>query len=106
MLEVSKDNFTSEVLEAGKPVVLDFWGPSCQPCLQLMPDVEALAEIYKEKIIIAKVNSTQNRRLCIDLKVMGLPSFLVFKNGAEVKRISGGELTRQDIENLILEQVG
>lgn len=102
MIEVNKDNFSDEVLNSDKPVIIDFWGPSCQPCLRLMPVVEALAESYKDKVKIVKLNSTQNRRLCIEQRVMGLPAFLVFQNGQEVKRVSGGELTKQDIENLIL----
>lgn len=105
MIEVNKENFADEVLHADQPVLVDFWGPSCQPCLRLMPDVEVLSESYKDKIKIVKVNSVQNRRLCIDQRVMGLPAFLLFKNGEEVKRISGGELTKTDIEKLIVENI-
>lgn len=105
MIEVNKDNFQSEVLESDKPVVVDFWGPSCQPCLRLMPDVEALNEAYGDKVKIVKLNSTENRRVCINNRVMGLPAFLVFKGGQEVKRISGGELSKEDVENLIMEQI-
>jgi thioredoxin 1 len=66
MQEVNKDDFSDEVLNTEQPVIVDFWGPSCQPCLRLIPDVEALAEAYKEKVKIVKLNSAQNRRLCID----------------------------------------
>jgi thioredoxin 1 len=105
MIEVNKDNFAEEVLNSDKPVIVDFWGPSCQPCLKLMPDIEALSEAYKDKVKIVKLNSAENRRLCIERRVMGLPSFLVFKNGEEVKRISGGELTKSDVEQLIIEHI-
>jgi thioredoxin 1 len=105
VIEVNKDNFSSEVLEADKPVIVDFWGPSCQPCLRLMPDIEALEEAYGEKVKIVKLNSAENRRVCINNRVMGLPAFLVFKGGQEVKRISGGELSKADIENLIIDQL-
>ncbi|MGO4886574.1 thioredoxin family protein [Anaerobacillus sp. MEB173] len=103
MIEVNKDTFQNEVIESEKPVIVDFWGPSCVPCLNLMPDIESLSAAYEEKVKIVKINSSQNRRLCIDLRVMGLPAFLVYKNGEEVKRVSGGDLTKQDIENIILE---
>lgn len=103
MIEVNKENFEAEVLQEDLPVIVDFWGPSCQPCLELMPDVEALSQAYDGKVKIVKLNSAQNRRLCINHRVMGLPAFLVFKNGEEVKRISGGDLTKEDIENLIKE---
>ena len=101
MIEVNKENFEAEVLQSNLPVIVDIWGPSCQPCLELMPDVEALSEAYEGKVKIVKLNSAQNRRLCINYRVMGLPAFLVFKNGEEVKRISGGELQKDDIENLV-----
>ncbi len=103
MIEVNKDNFEQEVLQADQPVVVDVWGPSCQPCLNLMPEVEALAKRYEGKVKVVKLNSAQNRRLCIDLKVMGLPTFLLFKNGNEVQRISGGDLSIDDVERLITE---
>jgi thioredoxin 1 len=54
MLDVDKENFAQEVLEADKPVIVDFWGPSCQPCLKLMPDVEALEQAYGDQIKIVK----------------------------------------------------
>jgi thioredoxin 1 len=105
VIEVNKDNFSTEVLEADKPVIVDFWGPSCQPCLRLMPDVEALEETYSDKVKIVKLNSVENRRVCINNRVMGLPAFLVFKDGQEVKRISGGDLSKEDVEQLIREQL-
>jgi len=101
MIEVNKDNFEQEVLNSNKPVVVDFWGPSCQPCLRLLPEVEKLSEKYKDKVKLVKVNSAENRRLCINLRVMGLPSFLAFKDGKEVKRVSGQSLTVSEIEELI-----
>ncbi|GGJ88802.1 thioredoxin [Lentibacillus kapialis] len=104
MMDVNKGNFNQEVLEADKPVVVDFWGPSCVPCKQLMPDVEELSEIYQDRVKVVKLNTAENRRLCIDYRVMGLPAFLAFKDGKEVNRISGGDLTIENIEELILEQ--
>ena len=101
MIEANKDNFDEEVLRADKPVVVDFWGPNCQPCLKLMPEIQQLAGICQDKIKFVKVNAAENRRLCINLRVIGLPSFLVFKNGREVARISGQDLTIQDIKNMI-----
>jgi len=103
MIEIDKETFNHEVLETEQPVLVDFWGPSCRPCLELMPEVESLAEKYQERVKIVKLNTMSNRRVCIDYQVMGLPSFLLFKNGEEVTRISGGNLSATDIENLILE---
>jgi thioredoxin 1 len=101
MIEVNKENFPSEVLESNKPVLVDIWGPSCQPCLELMPEVEELSKTYDEKVKVVKLNSVENRRLCMELRVIGLPSFLVFKEGKEVARLGGKEVNIQAIEDLL-----
>ena len=98
MLEIDKDNFESEVTGSATPVVLDFWGPQCGPCLALMPDVEKLAGEFEGKVRFAKVNVAENRRLCISLKVMSVPSFLFFKGGECVDRLSGDEVTLENIK--------
>ena len=81
MLEIDKDNFEAEVEKSNIPTVLDFWGPQCGPCLALMPDVEKLAESFAGKVKFCKVNVAGNRRLCIQLKVMSVPTFLFYKGG-------------------------
>ena len=48
MIEINKDNFDQEVLQSDKPVIVDFWGPKCGPCLALLPKVEELAKEYEE----------------------------------------------------------
>lgn len=103
MLQINMDTFETEVIKANKPVIVDFWGPSCQPCLSLMPEVERLSELYQDQVKIVKVNSKENRRLCINLRVLSLPTFLAFKEGEVVKSISGSEITVEDIESLIKE---
>ena len=100
MIEISSDSFEQEVLRSSQPVLVDFWGPQCGPCLALMPKVEALTERYGEKVKITKVEAPKNRRLCLNLKVMSLPTFLFFKDGKEVGRLSG-EITIQSIEECL-----
>lgn len=98
MLEIDKDNFEQEVEKSAGPVVLDFWGPQCGPCLALMPDVEKLAESYGGKVKFCKVNVAGNRRLCIQLKVMSVPTFLFFKGGECKDRLSGDEVAIEAIK--------
>jgi len=106
-VEVHKDNYDEEVLKSELPVLVDFWGPQCAPCLALMPAVEHLEREYAGKIKIAKLNAAAgNRMLCAKLWVLGLPSFLFYKNGAEVKRLSGDQVTQRDIEAAIQEVIG
>jgi len=98
MLEVSSETFKQEVLESEKPVVVDFWGPRCAPCLALMPQVEKLEDACADRVKFVKVDASKNRRLCLELKVLGLPTYLFYKNGEGVARLSGGEIRIQDIE--------
>lgn len=98
MLVIDKDNFEAEVVQSEMPVIVDFWGPQCAPCLALMPDVEKLAEEYEGKIKIGKLNSAENRRFCMSQKIMGLPTFLFYKNGECQQRLSGDEVTLDSIK--------
>ena len=100
MIEINSDSFEREVLHSSMPVLVDFWGPQCGPCLALMPKVEALMERYGDKVRITKVEAPKNRRLCLTLKVMSLPTFLFFKDGKEVDRLSG-DITIQSIEECL-----
>ena len=98
MLVIDKDNFQTEVIQSGLPVIVDFWGPQCAPCLALLPEVEKLAEEYEGKIKIGKLNSAENRRFCMSQKIMGLPTFLFYKNGECRERLSGDEAKLEAIK--------
>lgn len=98
MLEVTKDNFDSEVLNTQGVVMVDWWGPKCERCLELMPHVKELAGKYQGKIKFCSVDTSGNRRLAIGQKVLGLPAILFYKNGQKIDEISGQEITPEDIE--------
>jgi len=98
VIEVNADTFEKEVVGSETPVLVDFWGPQCAPCLALMPQVERLQERYGEKLRISKIDASKNRRLCLNLKVLGLPTFLLYKNGKEVDRLTGNNLKIDEIE--------
>jgi len=65
-----------------------------------MPRVEGLGERYGDKVKMTKIEAPKNRRLCLNLKVLSLPTFLFFKNGKEVDRLTG-EITIQSIEECL-----
>ena len=100
-VEVNRDNFELEILGAKEPVLVDFWGPQCKPCLALMPAVEELERDYAGKIKVAKLNAAENRMLCAKLKVMSLPTFLFYKDGVEIKRLVGEHITQGDLKETI-----
>jgi thioredoxin 1 len=99
MTEVDKDSYEAEVVGSEMPVVVDFWGPQCVPCLALMPNVEVMAEKYNGRVKVAKVEAPKNKRLCLGLKVLALPTFLFYKDGKEVGRLSGDNVSIQQIED-------
>ena len=89
MLEVTKETFETEVVGSDKLTLVDFWGPLCGPCLQLMPKVEQLADKYGDALKLTKIEAPKNKRLCLSLKVQSLPTFLLYKNGSELDRLTG-----------------
>ena len=84
MIEVDKETFDAEVLGAEGLVFVDFWSPKCAPCMELLPDVEALAERNASLAKFCKLDTTVNKRLSIAQKVMGIPTFVFYKNGEKV----------------------
>ena len=69
--------------------------------MALMPAVDGLEREYAGKIRVGKVNATENRMLWAKLRVMGLPTFLVYKNKVEVQRLTGEQITKADLINAI-----
>ena len=64
--DINKDNFSSEVLENDKLVLVDFWAEWCGPCKQISPRLEELANKYSENLTVCKVNVDENRELAIE----------------------------------------
>lgn len=101
-IDLNRDNYENEVLQSEMPVMVDFWGPQCRPCLALMPAVERLEKEYTDKIKVTKLNAAAgNRLLCAKLRVMSLPTFLFYKGGVEINRLAGEHITEGDLEKAI-----
>lgn len=96
--DVNADTFEKEVVQSEVPVLVDFWGPRCGPCLALMPAVEGLADKYGGKFKLVKLDASQNKRFCLSMKVLGLPTYLFYNDGKEIDRLSGEGVTIADIE--------
>jgi thioredoxin 1 len=100
MIEATVDTF--DELSGEGDVLVDIWGPQCQPCLALMPAVEALAESYGDKVQFLKVNAPDNRKICRDLRVAGLPAYITMRDGVEVERLTSNRTTPDQIEEAIV----
>jgi thioredoxin 1 len=87
--EVTDNNFEAEVLESDVPVLVDFWAPWCGPCRQVGPVVEEIAGEKAGQLKVMKLNTDENQQTAIKYNVLSIPTLIVFKNGAEAKRVIG-----------------
>lgn len=101
MLELTKDNFEAEVLQAEGKVFVDFYGDGCIPCEALMPRVHEFADQYGDKLKFTALNTTKARRVAIGQKVMGLPVLAIYENGVQIASCVKDDATPENIENMI-----
>lgn len=87
--EVTDASWQAEVLDSPIPVLVDFWGPNCPPCVAIAPYVEALASEHDGALKVVKVNIHQNMRTASQFKILQMPTFVVLKAGREVARQKG-----------------
>ena len=95
VVEATRDDFRD--LVADGLVLVDVWGPSCARCLALFPHVEDLAS-RRPDLRVVKLEAPKARRLCMELKLMGLPAFLLFRDGEELDRITDPNLTAERLD--------
>jgi thioredoxin-like negative regulator of GroEL len=95
LTEATRENFFD--LVADGEVLVDVWGPSCTRCLALLPHVEALAA-RRTELRIVKLEAPKARRVCMELRLMGLPAFLLYRDGREVARLTDPNLTAAQLD--------
>ena len=88
-LKITSENFEREVLNSDKPVLIDFWAPWCGPCRMLSPTIAEIAEEYKDKVKVGKVNVDEEGELASMFRVSSIPMLVVMKNGKVVNSSVG-----------------
>jgi thioredoxin 1 len=81
IVHTSDATFDQDILKADKPVLLDFWAEWCGPCKMIAPVLDEIAEEYKERLTIAKINIDENPQTPPKFGIRGIPTLILFKNG-------------------------
>ena len=105
MIELTKENFDEEVLQAAGKVFVDFYGDGCVPCQALMPFIHAMVDKYGGKLKFCALNTTKARRLAISQKVLGLPVMAIYENGEKTEELIKDDATESNIEAMILRNI-
>lgn len=88
-IAITDANFDASVVKSSLPVLVDFWAPWCGPCVAIGPVLESLAQEYKGKLTIAKMNVDENANIPASFGVRSIPYMALFKNGKLVDSIVG-----------------
>ncbi len=93
---ISDDSFEQEVLQAGVPVLVDYWADWCGPCKMISPILDEVAKEYSGKLKVCKLNIDENQATPPKYGIRGIPTLMIFKNG-NVEATKVGALSKSQL---------
>ena len=90
-MDMNQTQFLEKAKASGKPVVVDFWAPWCAPCRMTKPVLEKLADEYRDSVEFWPINSDKHQELIQELKVFGIPTVLLIRDGKVAGRFTGAQ---------------
>ena len=97
---ITDDSFESEVIQSSTPVLVDYWAEWCGPCKMIAPLLDDIAQSYAGKLKVAKINIDENPATAPKYGIRGIPTLMIFKNGA-VEATKVGALSKSQLTAFI-----
>mgnify|MGYP000065212189 FL=1 len=102
---VSDATFETDVLKAGKPVLVDYWAEWCGPCKMIAPILDEVSTAYQDKLQIAKMNVDENRDIPAKFGIRGIPTLMLFKDG-QLAATKVGAMSKAQLTAFIDKELG
>lgn len=101
IIELTKESFTAQALEAGTPMLIDFWAPWCGPCRTMKPILSEIAQTLDGRVRVAQINVDEERELAAAFGIRSIPTCVLLQNGRVAATYVGVQSARQIVADVL-----